>query len=169
MHAAKKEAEPAADFSMNINGAVDKAYEGKSMLELSEAPISALQGLADSADAIGKDLKIETVGKLGNWKYFLRARAVCQLAKYETAGKREDGSIMNINKGIDKDFEAQSFTELLKLPTSALQGLSDNHADLLKKLKIKTIKQLGSWKLAEVANAIYYCAKLESADLKKSA
>ena len=33
---------------MNINKAVDKAFEGKSLRELANAPVSALQGVSEN-------------------------------------------------------------------------------------------------------------------------
>lgn len=69
---------------MNINGAVDKAYEGKNLKDLVNAPVSALQGLSDGdakllADAFG----VKTIGDLAKNKFFRWAQAIAALAETE--------------------------------------------------------------------------------------
>ena len=69
---------------MNINSAVDKAYENSSFAEILKAPVSELQGLSDGDATKLKDaLNIKTVGDLATNKYFLRAMAIAQLANSE--------------------------------------------------------------------------------------
>jgi hypothetical protein len=61
---------------------LDKAYEGKSLAELAEAPVSALQGLsAGDADHLKAAFGIDTVRELGTNKYFLWAQAITKLAE----------------------------------------------------------------------------------------
>ncbi|MCB1314908.1 MAG: hypothetical protein KDK27_03095 [Leptospiraceae bacterium] len=70
---------------MNINHAVDKAYEDKSLEELLEAPISALQGVSeDGGQKIAEGLRIKnTIGSLANSKYVRWAQAIAALAEKE--------------------------------------------------------------------------------------
>lgn len=71
---------------MNINNAVDKAHEDKSLKEILAEPISALQGVSDSdAEQLRSALGIKTVKDLATNKYFLRAHAIYQLAQSEGA------------------------------------------------------------------------------------
>lgn len=59
----------------------DKAYEEKSISELADAPVEALQGVSPTGAQHLKDaFNIKTVRDLGTNKYFLWAQAVAKLA-----------------------------------------------------------------------------------------
>lgn len=69
---------------MNINFALDKAYEEKPLKEVVDAPVAALQGVSEGdAEYLQKAFNIKTVGDLANCKYFLWAQAITTLAKTE--------------------------------------------------------------------------------------
>ncbi len=69
---------------MNIKNAVDKAYESKSLKELINAPVDALQGLSEGdAKLLKEAFGIKTIGDLGNNKFFRWARAITILADAE--------------------------------------------------------------------------------------
>lgn len=68
---------------------------------------------------------------------------------------------INVNKAVDKAFETKTLKEIAAAPVSALEGLSDAHGELLAKLGIKTIRDLGEWKFANWARAIVELEKLE--------
>ena len=69
---------------MNINKAVDKAFETKSLKEIAAAPVDALQGVsAGDAELLAKAFGIKTVRDLGTNKYFLWAQAIAALADRE--------------------------------------------------------------------------------------
>ena len=69
---------------MNINKAVDKAYEGKSLKELADAPVSALQGLSEGdAKLLAEAFNVKTVKDLANLKYVKWAQAIVALADTE--------------------------------------------------------------------------------------
>jgi len=69
---------------MNINNAVDKAYEDKSLTELADAPIAALQGISDrQAKLLQEAFRIRTIRQLANLKYVRRAQAIVALAATE--------------------------------------------------------------------------------------
>jgi hypothetical protein len=60
---------------------LDKAYESRSMAELADAPVSALQGVSDGdAKALKDALGIDTIRELGTNKFFLWAQAISKLA-----------------------------------------------------------------------------------------
>jgi len=60
----------------------DKSFEDKSLEELAQAPVSALQGVSDSdAQKLQEALNIRTVKDLGTNKFFLWAQAVAKLAE----------------------------------------------------------------------------------------
>lgn len=69
---------------MNINKAVDKAYETKSLKEIAAAPVDALEGVTVSdAELLMKAFGIKTIHDLGTNKYFLVAQAIATLATKE--------------------------------------------------------------------------------------
>ncbi|MDL9935854.1 hypothetical protein QSJ18_03760 [Gordonia sp. ABSL1-1] len=60
----------------------DKAYEDKSIDELANAPVAALQGVSEGdAEHLAAAFNIKTVKDLGTNKYFLWAQAVAKLAE----------------------------------------------------------------------------------------
>jgi hypothetical protein len=70
---------------MNINDALDKAYESMSLAELVNAPIAALQGVSDSdAELLAKAFNVKTVKDLAELKYVHWAQAIVTLAALET-------------------------------------------------------------------------------------
>eukprot|EP00617_Octactis_speculum_P007816 CAMPEP_0185797104 /NCGR_PEP_ID=MMETSP1174-20130828/161439_1 /TAXON_ID=35687 /ORGANISM="Dictyocha speculum, Strain CCMP1381" /LENGTH=193 /DNA_ID=CAMNT_0028492519 /DNA_START=1516 /DNA_END=2097 /DNA_ORIENTATION=- len=162
------EGDDVVEHSMNINAAVDKAYEGKNFTELCEAPISALQGIAEWTDDLVSGFPRPvplTIGKLGKWKYFLWARAITVLAEKEIEGKREKGISININKGLDVAHEHKSLKEICALPPSALQGIAERSDPDFASIRIHTIGDLGKWKFAHWAAAIVSMAELEHVDV----
>jgi hypothetical protein len=65
----------------DIAGKVDKTYESKSVAEIADAPVEALQGVsADDAQKLKDAFNITTVRDLGTNKYFLWAQALTKLA-----------------------------------------------------------------------------------------
>ena len=69
---------------MNINKALDKAYEGKTLKELVDAPVAALEGVSDKdGKLLLEAFGIKTIGDLANCKYFLWAQAIAKLASTE--------------------------------------------------------------------------------------
>ncbi len=69
---------------MNINKAVDKAYEGKTLKELADAPVSALQGVSEAdAQKLQEAFKIKTIRDFANSKYVKWAMSIVNLADAE--------------------------------------------------------------------------------------
>ena len=69
---------------MNINKAVDKAYETKSLKEIADAPVDALEGVsAADAELLAKAFGIKTIRDLGTNKFFLVAQAISALSAKE--------------------------------------------------------------------------------------
>jgi hypothetical protein len=65
----------------DIASKVDKAYESKSLAELADAPVDAIQGVSEGDAQHLKDaFNIKTVRDLGTNKYFLWAQAITKLA-----------------------------------------------------------------------------------------
>jgi len=69
---------------MNIQFALDKAFENKSFKELVDAPVDALQGVSKGdAELLGKAFGIKTVGDFAKLKYVKWAQAIVLLAETE--------------------------------------------------------------------------------------
>lgn len=69
---------------MNINKALDKAWEGKPFREIAEAPVSALAGVTEKdADLLAQAFGIKTIRDLANNKPFKWARAIVIAADLE--------------------------------------------------------------------------------------
>ena len=61
---------------------LDKAYEAKSLEELADAPVAALQGVSDGdAEKLKAAFGIVTIKDLGTNKFFLWAQAIARLAE----------------------------------------------------------------------------------------
>ena len=69
---------------MNLNKALDKAYESKSLKELADAPVDALAGVSENdAKLLKEDFNVKTVRDLANLKYVKWAQAIVTLADAE--------------------------------------------------------------------------------------
>ena len=68
---------------INVNKAVDKQYEGKSLKEIADAPVAALEGVSEASGKILAQLGIKTIRDLGEWKFANWARAIVELEKLE--------------------------------------------------------------------------------------
>jgi hypothetical protein len=69
---------------MDINKALDKAYEQKTYKELVDCPVSALQGLSEGdAEKLKAAFNVKTVKDLANLKYVRWAQAIVTLAELE--------------------------------------------------------------------------------------
>jgi hypothetical protein len=70
--------------SINLDKALDKAYEGSSLKEILDAPVAALAGVSDGdADHLAAAFNIKTVRDLGSSKYFSVAAALVALSAHE--------------------------------------------------------------------------------------
>lgn len=68
---------------MNVDKAVIKGYEDKSLKEIVEAPIHALEGLSGTAEQCFASLGIHKVKDLAEFEHCQRAEAIVEAAKYE--------------------------------------------------------------------------------------
>ncbi len=68
-------------ISVNLDKALDKAYEEKSLEEILDAPVAALAGVSDSdAEHLAAAFGIKTVRDLGSNKYFAVAGVLVALS-----------------------------------------------------------------------------------------
>jgi len=151
-------------YTLNANFSLDKAHETKSLNEIIKLPPSALQGLTDQADLMLKKFNITTIEKLGQWKFYVIAKAIVVLASVEEDGKRSSNSEMNLNAILDKSSEMKSFKEIAASCPSCLQGLADWVDSTLKDFHIKTVADLANWKYCVWAEALVASSRFENID-----
>jgi hypothetical protein len=64
-----------------LSAKLDKAYEGKSMADLADAPVSALEGVSEGdAEHLKAAFGIDTIREFGTNKYFRWSQAIVALA-----------------------------------------------------------------------------------------
>merc|ERR1711865_1179680 len=78
------------------------------------------------------------------------------------AKKAKVEASMNVNGAVDKAHEGQSFKQLCELPPSSLQGMADWTDETCRKLGIKTVRDLGTWKYFLWAQAMVELAAAET-------
>ncbi|CAE7162361.1 Tnks [Symbiodinium pilosum] len=74
---------------------------------------------------------------------------------------------LNINSAVDKEYEGSSLTDIVAAPTSALQGVAAKGREVLKKFKVHSIGDLGSWKFYRIAKSILGLSTLEQKDKRE--
>jgi nucleotidyltransferase/DNA polymerase involved in DNA repair len=155
------------DHAMNISEAIMKADEGKHLNDLKDADVSTLQGIGKFSTEVIKSLGLTTIADLAQYKFFLLARAIKTLAETEVKGDRPASSVMNIDRAVDKDWEAKSLTEIVDAPTEALEGIGEDACELLESLGVKSIGDLADFKYCRRAEAIVNIAAYEEVKTAK--
>lgn len=118
----------------------DKDYEKLSLHELRDSPVSAISGVSESDAAdLQKAFGIKTVGDFATNKYVLLAQAINAFSRFS-------------GKVLDKEFESTEFEKLREKPVSAISGISEGDAALLKKtFGIDTVAELAENKYVQIA------------------
>jgi predicted RecB family nuclease len=117
----------------------DKTYENLSLKELRDSPVSAISGVSEAdATKLEKAFGIKTVGDFATHKNVLIAQAINAFSKYS-------------GRVLDKEFESANFQKLRDKPVSAISGISESDAELLKKaFSIETIADLAENKYVQI-------------------
>jgi hypothetical protein len=75
--------ESAVAVQIDLDKALDRAYEGKSLAEILDAPVSALAGVSDGdAEHLTAAFNIKTVRDLGSNKHFAVAGVLVALSRH---------------------------------------------------------------------------------------
>ena len=146
---------------LNINFAVKKPEEGLAFSELKDHPAMTLQGIGPKHSEQLQQLGLKTIQQLADYKFYHLSKAIQTLAQTEEAGNRSETSKMNLNKGLDKEFEQYPLQDLLEQPIHALQGLTPKSGEIFQQLGVKNIKDLANFKYCQWAEAIVTAAKFE--------
>ena len=101
------------NHTMNVSEALMKADEAKHFSDIKDSHVSTLQGIGEVASEVAEHLHVKTVSDLAGYKYFHMARSIKTLAETETEGGRLEGSVMNIDQAVDKEWEAKSLKEIV--------------------------------------------------------
>lgn len=154
--------------TFNINKALKKAEEGDSFQDLTKQPVTTLQGIGPKHAEELESLSLKTIEQLANYKFFHLARSLTTLAASEEVDGRSDDSVMNFNKGIDKECQDLPLSQLIEQPTHALKGIHpDTSGQTFQSLGVKTIKDLASFKYCQRAEAIVVAARFEESVSKE--
>lgn len=146
---------------LNINHAILKESEHRSFQSLSNDPTTTLQGIGPKTSSSLSSIGIGTIQELSAYKFYHLARAIATLAATEEEGKRASNSEMNLDIGLDKEFESSSLQDVLQLPVSALQGLSEKKGEFWKEIGVSTIQDLSQYKYCQWAESIVLVARYE--------
>lgn len=127
----------------------DKAYEDKNIVELAKAPVAAISGVSESdAEDLKKAFGIITVEDLATNKFVKLAQGINFFSSCS-------GQIL------DKEFESKDFESLADKPVSAISGISEGDAILLKKaFGIDTIREFAENKFVAISQAAISLANL---------
>lgn len=94
--------------------------ERQSFQHLTKQPVETLQGIGPKHAEKLHSLNLKTIEQLAEYKFFKLAQFITTLAKVEEDGGRLENTLMNLNKGLVKAFEAKSLNELVDEPVHVL-------------------------------------------------
>ncbi len=142
---------------LTIEKIMDKAYEKKTIAEIVDAPVSALQGISEkTASSIKRSLKAKTIGDFATNKYVLWAQGISLIADAHLLVK----NTLDLPSMLDKAWEAKPIQEVALAPVSALQGISERAGNELKNsLKVENIDELANNRYVRFAQIITYFAE----------
>ena len=131
-------------MALDIKEMVDRAWETKSLDEIRDAAVSALQGISEAGqEALQSVLNIKSVDDLANNKYVVNAQAIV------------NGSIDNLKDAVDKAWENKTLQEIANAGLEALQGISPEGAEKIREvLHVKTVQELAENKHVKNAQEI---------------
>lgn len=149
---------------LNINSALKKKDEGHYFNELIDQPATTLQGIGPKHAQDLSKLGLKTIAKLADYKFFHLARSMVTLANVEEENGRLEVATMNLNKGLDKEFEHLPLSEMIQQPLHVLQGITPAAEEVFQSLGVKTVSDLAEFKYCKWAEAIMAAAKFEETE-----
>jgi predicted flap endonuclease-1-like 5' DNA nuclease len=157
-----------SEHRLNCGRALVKAAEVSHFKDLCQQPTTILQGIGPKHAAKLQQIGLNTIKGLADYRFFHLAVAIQTLAETEE-GQRLELAVLNIDKGLIKEYEKESFQDILKSPVHCLQGISEQKAaDIWKPLGVVTVSDLATWKYFRWAQAIVTAAKFKETDAPTS-
>jgi hypothetical protein len=125
-----------SEHRLNCGRALVKAAGVSHFKDLCQQPATTLQGIGPKHAAKLQQIGLNTIQQLADYRFFHLAGAIQTLAETEE-GQRLELAVLNIDKGFGKEYEKQSFQDVLKSPVHCLQGISEQKAlDIWKPLGV---------------------------------
>ena len=117
---------------MDIKEMVERAWDNKSLAEIRDATVSALQGVGEKGQEVLQSvLNVASVEDLAQNKYVQNAQEIVA------------GTIKNIKDAVDTSWENKDLQDIANAGLEVLQGISPEGAEKLREvLNIETIKDL---------------------------
>ena len=117
---------------MDIKEMVERAWNNKSLAEIRDATVSALQGVGEKGQEVLQSvLNVASVEDLAQNKYVQNAQEIVA------------GTIKNIKDTVDTSWENKDLQDIANASLEVLQGISPEGAKKLREvLNIETIKDL---------------------------
>ncbi len=145
-----------------------KEYEETPPADLPKLPLDAIRGITED-DRMGfETIELDTIPELTEVKFAkLKGKelsdykvnraisyAIDIMIQSEEPGVYEE--IMPIDELLDKEYEETAPSDLADLPTVAIEGVAPRGEGKLKKIGIKTVKELADADIAKVKTADIY-------------
>jgi hypothetical protein len=154
-----------SEHRLNCGRALVKAAEVSHFKDLCQQPATTLQGIGPKHAAKLQQIGLNTIQNLADYRFFHLAVAIQTLAEIEE-GRRLELAVLNIDKGLGKEYEKLSFQDIVKSPVHCLQGITEQKAvDIWKPLGVVTVRDLANWKYFRWAQAIVTAARFEQTDV----
>lgn len=151
-----------APRTFNLNHALDKAHEGKTLREIVLLPPSALQGITTAGDEVLAKFKVHTIKDLAEWKLFRIAKAVVEMSDLEETGGRSETNTSNLDAAFDKDKWGLSLRDLCDQPPHCVRGTAPWVDKELSDFKgLNTLRDIAMWKYPVIAHNICTLAEFE--------
>jgi predicted flap endonuclease-1-like 5' DNA nuclease len=83
---------------MNVDKAVIKDFETKSLQEIIDAPIHEIEGMTEKAEELLKELGVSTIEDLATWKYSCWAESIVTLASFEETMTEQERKELRVKK-----------------------------------------------------------------------
>lgn len=117
---------------MDIKEMVERAWDNKSLAEIRDATVSALQGVGEKGQEVLQSvLNVASVEDLAQNKYVQNAQEIVS------------GTIKNIKDAVDTSWQNKDLQDIANAGIEVLQGISPEGAEKLREvLNIETIKDL---------------------------
>merc|ERR1712060_239403 len=80
----------------------------------------------------------------------------------EELGKLREGYLMNVNGALVEAHQGTPFRDVVNLPVTALQAISEEQAKVLSEnFEVRTVRDLANWKSYQIANSMLALAEVE--------